>query len=74
MHRNQLRSIYNNMEDNSALMLYRILRRYSQGRALPDAQLRKLTGLSQGEIDMAAEQLEAEGMIVIERTYAIAEE
>jgi len=41
---------------------------------LTDAQVRKLTGLCQTDIDIAAEQLEAEGMFRIERTYTLAEE
>jgi len=41
---------------------------------MTDAQPRKLTGLHQMDIDIAAEQLEAEGMITISRTYSLAEE
>jgi predicted transcriptional regulator len=62
------------MEENLALKLLRILRRNSNEGPLTDAQVRKLTGLCQMDIDIAAEQLEAEGMLTIERTYALAEE
>ena len=62
------------MEENQALKLLRILRREWKGEALTDAEVRKLTGLHQMDIDIAAEQLEAEGMITITRTYSLAEE
>ena len=62
------------MEENLALKLLRILRHYAKGESLTDAQVRKLTGLDQMDIDIAAEQLEAEGMLTIERTYALVEE
>jgi predicted transcriptional regulator len=62
------------MEENLALKLLRILRRNAKGEPLTDVQARKLTGLSQMEIDIAAEQLEAEGMLTIERTYTLAED
>ena len=62
------------MEANPALKLLRILRREWKGEPLSDAEVRKLTGLHQMDIDIAAEQLEAEGMIAITRTYSLAEE
>jgi predicted transcriptional regulator len=62
------------MEENLALKLLRILRRNAKGEPLTDAQVRKLTGLDQMDIDMAAEQLEAEGMLTIERTYTLVED
>ena len=62
------------MEENLALKLLRILRRNSKGEPLTDDQVRKLTGLCQMDIDIAAEQLEAEGMLTIDRTYTLAEE
>jgi len=62
------------METNLALKLLRILRRNARRETLTDAQLRKLTGLDQMDIDIAAEQLEAEGMLAIERTYTLVEE
>jgi hypothetical protein len=62
------------MEENIALKLLRILRRNWKGEPLTDAEVRKLTGLHQMDIDIAAEQLEAEGMITITRTYSLAEE
>jgi hypothetical protein len=62
------------MEENLALKLLRILRRYAKGESLTDAQLRKLTGMEQADLDLAAAQLEAEGMLTIERTYTLAEE
>jgi predicted transcriptional regulator len=61
------------METNLALKLLRILRRSAKGEPLTDTQVRKLTGLSQMDVDIAAEQLEAEGMLTIERTYALVE-
>jgi len=62
------------MEENLALKLLRILRRNWEGEPLTDIEVRKLTGLHQMEIDIAAEQLEAEGMITITRTYSLADE
>lgn len=62
------------MEENLALKLLRILRRYAKGETLTDADVRKLTRMDQTEIDIAAEQLEAEGMLTIERTYRLVEE
>jgi predicted transcriptional regulator len=61
------------MEKNLALKLFRVLRQNGKG-PMTDAQVRKLTGLDQMDIDIAAEQLEAEGMVVIERTYTLAED
>jgi hypothetical protein len=43
----------------------------AKGEPLTDAQVRKLTGLDQMDIDIAAEQLEAEGLLTIERTYTL---
>jgi len=62
------------MEENLALKLLRILRRNARGETLTDAQLRKLSGLDQADLDTAAEQLEAEGMLSIERTYTLLED
>ena len=62
------------MEENLALKLLRILRRNSKGEPLTDAEVRKLTGLHQMDIDIAAAQLEAEGMLTVERTYTLVEE
>jgi hypothetical protein len=62
------------MEKNLALKLFAILRKSPKGEPLTDAQVRKLTGLDQMDIDIAAEQLEAEGMITIERTYTLVDE
>lgn len=45
-----------------------------KGEPLTDEQVRKLTGLHQMDIDIAAEQLEAEGMITITRRYSLEEE
>jgi predicted transcriptional regulator len=59
------------MEKNLALKLFRALRQSRTEGPLTDAQVRKLTGLDQMDIDIAAEQLEAEGMVVIERTYTL---
>ena len=61
------------MEKNLALMLFAALRKNSKGEPLTDAQVRKLTGLCQMDIDIA-EQLEAEGMLLIERSYTLLEE
>lgn len=61
------------MEKNLALKLFRVLRQSGKGEPLTDAQVRKLTGLSRMDVNMAAEQLEAEGMLTIERTYTLAE-
>ena len=62
------------MEENLALKLLRILRRYAKGETLTHAQMRKLSGLDHADLDIAAEQLEAEGMLSIERTYTLVEE
>lgn len=62
------------MEANPALKLLRILRREWKGEPFTDTEVRKLTGLHQMDIDIAAEQLEAEGMIAITRPYSLAEE
>ena len=43
-------------------------------KPLTDAQVRKLTGLCQMDIDIAAEQLEAEGMLRTDRTCMLVEE
>jgi|HubBroStandDraft_1064217.scaffolds.fasta_scaffold12502_7 hypothetical protein len=59
------------MEKNLALKLFRAPRQSGTEGLLTDAQVRKLTGLDQMDIDIAAEQLEAEGMVVIERTYTL---
>jgi predicted transcriptional regulator len=62
------------MEQNLALKLLRILRRNWKGEPLSDTEVRKLTGLHQMDIDIAAEQLEAEGIITIQRTYSLVDE
>jgi hypothetical protein len=62
------------MEKNLALKLFAALRRSAKGEPLTDADVRKLTGLCQMDIDIAAEQLEAEGMIIVERTYTLLDE
>jgi hypothetical protein len=62
------------MERNLALKLFHVLRQSGTDRPLTDAKVRKLTGLDQMDIDIAAEQLEAEGMVVIERTYTLVED
>jgi hypothetical protein len=62
------------MEENLALKLLRILRRNSKGEPLTDVEVRKLTRLDQADIDAAAAQLEAEGLIAVTRTYSLAEE
>ena len=62
------------MEGNLALKLLRIMRRNSKGEPLTDAGVRKLTRLDQEDIDVAAAQLEAEGLITVVRTYSLEEE
>ena len=61
------------MENNPALKLLRIMRQAAKGKPVTDAELRKLTGFDQMELDLAAEQLEAEGMLTAERTYTLSE-
>ena len=60
------------MEKNLTLKLFAVLRK-SKGERLTDAQVRKLTGMCQMDIDIAAEQLEAERIITIQRTYTLVE-
>jgi len=60
------------MDKNPVLTLFRILRHETKGTPMTDAEVRKKTGLDQIELDLAAEQLESEGMLVIERTYTLA--
>jgi biotin operon repressor len=60
------------MEKNLGLALFKALR-HGKGGPVTDQQARKATGLSQTEIDIAAEELEAEGMLIIERTYTLVE-
>jgi hypothetical protein len=43
------------------------------GAEVSDAQLRKATGLNQTQIDLGAEELEAEGMLTVERVYKLEE-
>jgi hypothetical protein len=62
------------MDENLALKLLRILRRNSKGEPLTDVEVRKLARLDQTDIDAAAAQLEAEGLIIVTRTYSLAEE
>jgi hypothetical protein len=62
------------MENNLALKLFAALRKSAKGEPLTDGEVRKLTGLCQMDIDIAAEQLEAEGMITVERTYTLLDE
>lgn len=62
------------MEKNLALRLFAPLRKGAKGEPLTDAQVRKLTGLCQMDIDIAAEQLEAEGLLRIDRTHTLVEE
>ena len=62
------------MEENLALKLLRILRRNSKGEPLTDGEVRKLARLDQTDIDAAAPQFEAEGLITVTRTYSLAEE
>jgi hypothetical protein len=61
------------LDKNPALTLLRILRRNGKGGPLTDAELRKLTGFHQTELDIAAEGLKTEGMLLVERTYTLAE-
>ena len=62
------------MEKNLTLKLFAALRKSANGEPLTDAQVRKITGLCQMDIDIAAAQLEAERMIIVTRTYSLAEE
>jgi hypothetical protein len=60
------------MERNPALTILRVLR-HSGKEAVTDAELRKMSGLSQTEINMAADELAEEGMLEISRTYTLIE-
>jgi hypothetical protein len=61
------------MEKNLALALFKALQ-HEKGGPLTDQRARKLTGLCQTELDIGAEELEAQGMITIEHTYTLVEE
>jgi hypothetical protein len=61
------------MEKNLGLALFKALR-HGKGGPVTDEQARKLTALCQTELDIAAEELEAQGMITIERTYTLIED
>jgi hypothetical protein len=60
------------MERNPALTILKALR-HSTTKPITDVELRKATGLSQTEIDLATEELDQEGMVTIERTYTLTE-
>jgi hypothetical protein len=60
------------MEKNPALALLRILR-HRGANPVTDAELRKLSGYSQTELDIDAEELESEGMLEIECKYTLTE-
>jgi F0F1-type ATP synthase beta subunit len=60
------------MEKNPALTIFRVLR-HAETKSMTDAQLRKATGLHQIQIDLGAEELEAEGMLTVERAYTLQE-
>lgn len=62
------------MENNLALKLFAALRKSAKGKPLTDAQIRKLTGMHQIDINIAAEELEAEGLITVQRTYTLPDE
>jgi hypothetical protein len=62
-----------NTERNPALTILRVLKQ-SKTRTMNDVELRKASGLSQTEIDLAAEELEEESMIVVARTYTLSEQ
>lgn len=60
------------MEKNPALTILRAFR-HTGAKSMSDAELRKATGLNQTLIDLATEQLEAEGMLTVERVYKLEE-
>jgi predicted transcriptional regulator len=60
------------MERNLALKILGVLRR-NKSKPITDVELRKLSGLSQTEIDLGAEELESEGMIAVQRMYTLEE-
>lgn len=60
------------MERNPALTILKVFR-HSGKETVTDAELRKISGLSQTEIDLAAEELEQEGMLEIARSYTLTE-
>lgn len=62
------------MEKNPALTLFRVLRHEATNMPLTDTEVRKKTGFNQIELDIAAEELEAEGMLVIQRSYLLVED
>jgi len=60
------------MERNPALTILKVLR-HSGKETVTDAELRKMSGLSQAELDVAGEELEEQGMVEIARTYTLTE-
>jgi hypothetical protein len=60
------------METNPALAILRVFRK-TGAKSMSDAELRKATGLNQTLIDIATEELEAEGMLTVERAYTLEE-
>ena len=62
------------MDNNPALKLLRILRHEATDKPLTDAEVRKMTGFNQTQLDLAAEELEQEGMLTIERIYTLVED
>lgn len=62
----------NLIDRNVALVVLRALRK-SKGKPVTDDEMRKLNGLYQEQIDIGAAELEAEGMLCIERTYTLEE-
>jgi biotin operon repressor len=70
--KDQIDMEWKHMERNPALTILKVLR-HSKTNPITDVELRNATGLSQTEIDLAAEELESEGMVIVERTYTLAE-
>jgi DNA-binding IclR family transcriptional regulator len=60
------------MEKNAALTILRVLR-HAEPKSMSDAELRKATGLNRIEIDLATEELESEGLLIVARTYKLSE-
>ena len=62
------------MASNKALVLLKTLKKHKMEGSLSDPIIRRMSGLNRCEIDAAAEELEDQGFLEIEKTYTVAED